>query len=163
MHNQSIKFLNAKDLGNKSPLALQAMVEIGIVHKEYLSNLYCLFIGSAFLISICECLLVTLDMSFWRKIVNDYREGFHGVISQPKSPKIANFGNPSWNGSKLILKQKKFFGYNEPLGLSLSNMSVIFRLSPRGHFGLSTQKFFWILKPFHVILSNVCKNVFTIF
>ena len=41
-----------------------------------------------------------LDMSFWRKIVNDYREGFHGVISQPKSPKIANFGNPSGNGSK---------------------------------------------------------------
>ena len=42
----------------------------------------------------------TVDMSFWRKIVNDYREGFHGVISQPKSPKIANFGNPSGNGSK---------------------------------------------------------------
>ena len=41
-----------------------------------------------------------LDMSFWRKIVNDYREGFHGVISQPKSPKIANFGNPFRNGSK---------------------------------------------------------------
>ena len=49
-------------------------------------------------------------MPFWRKIVNDYREGFHGVISQPKSPKIANFGNPSGNGSKLILKQKKFLG-----------------------------------------------------
>jgi len=41
-----------------------------------------------------------LDMSFWRKIVNDYREGFHGVISQPKSPKIANFCNTSGNGSK---------------------------------------------------------------
>ena len=38
-----------------------------------------------------------LDMSFWRKIVNDYREGFHGVISQPKSPKIANFDKPSEN------------------------------------------------------------------
>ena len=38
-----------------------------------------------------------VDMSFWRKIVNDYREGFHGVISQPKSPKIANFGKPSEN------------------------------------------------------------------
>ena len=38
-----------------------------------------------------------LDMPFWRKIVNDYREGFHGVISQPKSPKIANFGKPSEN------------------------------------------------------------------
>ena len=38
-----------------------------------------------------------VDMSFWRKIVNDYREGFHGVISQPKSPKIANFGKTSEN------------------------------------------------------------------
>ena len=38
-----------------------------------------------------------VDMPFWRKIVNDYREGFHGAISQPKSPKIANFGKPSGN------------------------------------------------------------------
>ena len=50
-----------------------------------------------------------LDMSFWRKIVNDYREGFHGVISQPKSPKIANFGKPSENCLQSILKQKSFW------------------------------------------------------
>ena len=50
-----------------------------------------------------------LDMSFWRKIVNDYREGFHGVISQPKSPKIANFGKPSENCLQLILNQNFFW------------------------------------------------------
>ena len=49
-------------------------------------------------------------MSFWRKIVNDYREGFHGVISQPKSPKIANFEKPSGNCLELISKQKNFLG-----------------------------------------------------
>ena len=58
-----------------------------------------------------------LDMPFWRKIVNDYREGFHGVISQPKSPKIANFGQPSGNGLKSILKQKIFLGIMNPWDL----------------------------------------------
>ena len=33
-------------------------------------------------------------------------------------------------------KAKILLGYNEPLGLSLSIMRLIFRLSPRGHFGL---------------------------
>ena len=58
-----------------------------------------------------------LDMSFWRKIVNDYREGFHGVISQPKSPKIANFGKPSENCLQSILKQKYFLGIMNPRDL----------------------------------------------
>ena len=56
-------------------------------------------------------------MPFWRKIVNDYREGFHGVISQPKSPKIANFGKPSENCLKLIFKQKKILGIMNPWDL----------------------------------------------
>ena len=61
--------------------------------------------------------LWALDMSYWRKIVNDYREGFHGVISQPKSPKIANFGQPSGNCLKSILKQKIFLGIMNPWDL----------------------------------------------
>ena len=52
--------------------------------------------------------------------------------------KNRQFWHNFWKWLEIDFRANFFFGYNEPLGLSLS----IMRLILRGHFGLGTQKFF---------------------
>ena len=87
------------------------------------------------------------------------------VNKMAKNSKTANFNKLAGNGLKMNFDEKKFFGAQAKMtfwDLASKLTSLLQRLSPRGHFGLGSKIFLFILSIFQVFLSTFWKNCFVI-